>query len=370
MTTPRTDATDRRRVRAEPGAPAWGGLLWAIPLAYVFVDPYRRQAEWLEWLITGIAVLIFLALYTLGLIFWRRKEIVRLQCAAATIVAAAFTAYSPSGAIFFPMIAAFLPFSVNGRIAPSAALVVALVLILAIEWFALGREAGAFLYVIVFQSLLLGAGTTFVARQQLENERLSRGTERQRIARDLHDTLGQTLTIIALKSEVAGRLFDHNPDAARREIADIERVSREALAEVRGVIGDYHAGGIHAEFERARSALQAAGISVEEHTDSAEISIAQERILGLVLRESVTNVIRHAQATRCELSFRQVGNSLRLFVKDNGRGGVHREGLGMRSIQVRVEALGGNAVWDGRNGTALMITFPLSVPGHLPAQHS
>jgi two-component system sensor histidine kinase DesK len=136
------------------------------------------------------------------------------------------------------------------------------------------------------------------------------------------------------------------------------------------VIGDYHAGGIHAEFKRARSALEAAGISVEEHTDSAEISIAQERILGLVLRESVTNVIRHAQATRCELSFRQVGDSLRLLVKDNGRGGVHREGLGMRSIQVRVEALGGNAVWDGHKGTALMITFPLAAPGHLPAQQS
>jgi two-component system sensor histidine kinase DesK len=368
MVTPRTDVMDRRKLRAQPGAPAWGGLLWAIPLVYVFVDPYRRQAEWLEWLITGATLLIFLALYTLGLVFWWRKEIVRLQCAAATVVAAAFTAYSPSGAIFFPMIAASLPFSVNGRIRISAALVGALVFIFAVEWLVLGREAGTFFYVIVFQSLLLGAGTTFVARQQLENARLSKGEERERIARDLHDTLGQTLTIIVLKSELAGRLLDQNPDEARREIADVERVSREALAEVREVIGSYHGRGIQAEFERARSVLEAAGISVEQDTDSAELSLAQERILGLVLRESVTNVVRHAQATCCELSFRRFGDSLRLLVKDNGRGGVHHEGLGMRSIQARVEALGGSAVWDGRSGTALMITLPLAVPGHARAQ--
>jgi two-component system sensor histidine kinase DesK len=370
VTTPTTDVTERRRLPAELGAPNWGGLLWALPLFYVLVDPYRRQAGWLEWLITGAALLVFLALYTLGLIYWRRKEIVRLQCGAATVVAAAFTAYSPSGAIFFAMIAAFLPFSVSGRIAPAATVVGAVVLIFTAEWLALGREVDSFFYVIVVQSLLLGAGVTFVARQQLENERLSRGAERERIARDLHDTLGQTLTIIALKSELAGRLLDQNADEARREIADVERVSREALAEVREVIGGYHSGGIRAELQRARSVLEAAGISVEQDTDSAEISLAQERILGLVLRESVTNVVRHARATHCELSFRQFGDSLRLLVKDNGRGGVHREGLGIRSIQARVEAIGGSAVWDGQIGTALTITLPVAVPSRARGQQS
>jgi two-component system, NarL family, sensor histidine kinase DesK len=338
----------------------WGGLLWAVPLLYVFVDPYRRQAEWLEWLITSVAFVVFLALYTLGLVFWRRKEIMRLQCAAATIVAAAFSAYSPSGAIFFPMIAAFVPFSVNGRFAPSASLVAGVVLIFAVEWLGLGREAGSFFYVIAFQSLLLGAGTTFVARQQLENERLSRSAERERIARDLHDTLGQTLTIIAVKSELAGRLLDHNVDEARREIADVERVARDALTEVRDVIHGYHGGGLAAELERAKSALEAAGISVEQDYGPADVSAAHERILGLVLRESVTNVVRHAQATRCRLSLRKQDGTVRLRVHDNGRGGVHREGLGMHSIQARVEALGGNAAWDGQSGTALTITLPLT----------
>jgi DNA-binding CsgD family transcriptional regulator len=146
----------------ETAGPAWGGLFWALPLFYVFVDPYRRQADWLEWLITGLAFAAFLALYTLGLIFWRRKDVLRRQCAAATVVAVAFSAYAPSGAIFFPVIAAFVPFSVNGRIAASAALAGFVILVFCVEWVLLNRattfaragylrkalEAGASAYVL------------------------------------------------------------------------------------------------------------------------------------------------------------------------------------------------------------------------------
>jgi two-component system sensor histidine kinase DesK len=335
-------------------------LFWAAPLVYVLVDPYRRQAGWLEWLITGLALVTFLALYTIGLIFWRRKDVLRLQCAAATILAVAFAAYAPSGAIFFPVIAAFIPFSVHGRILPSTMLVGLLAVVVVLEWILLGRDVGPFLYVIVFQSLILGAGTTFVARQVLTNDRLARGAERDRIARDLHDTLGQTLTVIALKSELAGRLIDQQAAAARGEIADIERISREALAEIREIVHGYRAGGIDAELERATSMLETAGIRVERHCDTTGVSPAQERVLGLVLRESVTNIVRHAQASRCELSLRNIGDAIRMFVKDDGRGGVHLEGLGMRSIQARVQALGGSAAWEGRQGTTLTVTLPVA----------
>ena len=354
MTTSGKSSHDRR----ELGAPAWGGLLWATPLAYLLVDPYRRGAGWLEWSITTVTLLVFVALYTLGLVFWRRKEVVRWQCVAAMVVAVAFSAYRPAGGILFAMIAAFLPFSVNGRIAASAILVATLVATFAIEWLALGRSTDSFFYVIVFQSLLLGAGTTFIARQQLENERLSRGAERQRIARDLHDTLGQTLTTVALKSELARRLLDRDVEAARRELADVEQVSRKALAEIREVIHGYTAGGIRAELERAERVLVAAGIVVEQDHDPQELSAAQERILGLVLRESITNVVRHAEATHCRISLGKSGDAVCLTVTDDGRGGVHEEGLGMASIRARLESIGGHAAWDGRDGTALTVTLP------------
>jgi two-component system sensor histidine kinase DesK len=187
----------------------------------------RRQADWVEWLITALSLGAFLALYTVGLIFWRRKDVLKLQCAAATVLAVAFTAYRPSGAIFFPVIAAFIPFGVNGKIASAAALVASPVVVRTVEWLLLGRALQPFFYVIVFQSLILGAGTTFIARQIPANDRMARSAERERIARDLHDTLGQTLTAIAVKAELAGRLLSHNAEAARGEIADIERIARE-----------------------------------------------------------------------------------------------------------------------------------------------
>jgi two-component system, NarL family, sensor histidine kinase DesK len=345
------------RKPTEDGAPAWGGLLWALPLAYVFVDPYRRQAGWVEWLVTALALGAFLVLYTLGLIFWRRKDVLRFQCAAATVLAIAFMAYRPSGAIFFPVIAAFVPFSVNGRIAASATLVALIVLACAVEWLLLGRTLEPFLYVVLFQSLILGAGTTFIARQMLANDRLSRHAERERIARDLHDTLGHTLTAIAVKAELAGQLLERNAAAARSEISDIERISRETLAEAREVIHDYHAGGLKAELARATSMLEAAGVGVDQDCD-ADVSPAQERVLGLVLRESVTNIVRHAQATRCRLALRRIGDTIRMIVEDNGRGGAHPEGLGMQSIKARVDALGGSAVWSGDSGTLVTITLP------------
>jgi two-component system, NarL family, sensor histidine kinase DesK len=343
----------------EDGTPAWGGLLWALPLAYIFVDPYRRRADWLEWSATALALGAFLVLYTVGLIFWRRKDVLRFQCAAATVLAAAFMAYRPSGAIFFPVIAAFLPFSANGRIAASATLVASLVALYAVEWLLLGRTLDAFFYVIVFQALILGAGTTFVARQTLANDRLSRSSERERIARDLHDTLGQTLTAIAVKAELAGRLLERDATgAAQSEIAEIERIARATVAEAREVIHGYHAGGLSAELARARSMLEAAGVGVEQDCDARDVSPAQERVLSLVLRESVTNVVRHAQASRCRLALQRIDATIRLVVHDNGRGGVHRDGLGMQSIKARVDALGGRADWDGERGTSVTITLP------------
>src|SRR5262245_38331353 len=342
----------------EDGSPAWGGLLWALPLAYVFVDPYRRQADWVEWLVTSLTLGAFLALYTLGLIFWRRKDVLRFQCAAATVLAIAFTTYRPSGAIFFPVIAAFIPFSVNGRIAASATLVASLVGAFALEWLLLGRAFDAFFYVVVFQSLILGAGTTFVARQTLANDRVSRIAERERIARDLHDTLGQTLTAIAVKAELAGRLLDRN-SAAHGEIAEIERLARDTLAEAREMIHGYHAGGLNAELVRARSMLEAAGVVVEQDCDARDVSPVQERVLGLALRESVTNIVRHAQATRCRPALQSIGDTIGMVVHDNGRGGVHLDGLGMQSIKARVNALGGNADWDGQRGTLVTITLPV-----------
>jgi hypothetical protein len=161
------------RLRPEDGQPAWGGLVWALPMAYVFVAPFQRGSGWLEWLITGAVFAVFLALYTAGLIYWHRQRAIRLGCGIGAILAVCFTAYSPSGAIFLTLVAAFIPFGFGGRFAPSIAFVVLVAAVPGVEWLILGRELDRFLFVMSANSLLIGAGTMFVSRQLLQNGSVS-----------------------------------------------------------------------------------------------------------------------------------------------------------------------------------------------------
>jgi two-component system, NarL family, sensor histidine kinase DesK len=333
-------------------------------MAYVFLDPYTRGAGWLEWVLTSLAFVTFMALYSVGLMYWEDRRILRNVCLGVLALAAVFTAYRPTGVIFFSLVAAFAPFVVGGNIARSVAAIGGVVGFFLLEWWLLHSERSfSFPIAMGIQTLLVSAGTTFMARQNREIERDHRVAERERIARDLHDVLGHTLSSIALKSELAGRLFQADPPRALAEINDVERISREALDEVRAAIHGYHAGDIRAELGRAEALLKTAGITVEQRWESVEIDPARERVLALVLREAVTNVVRHAQAKMCRLALYCTRDEIRLEVGDDGRGGVHAEGIGMHSIRSRVEAFGGSASWSGAPGTQLVIALPIAKAG-------
>src|SRR5262249_21649918 len=139
-------------------------------------------------------------------------------------------------------------------------------------------------------------------RAQEEIEHLAKIAERERIARDLHDVLGHTLSVIVLKSELASKIAEKDPRRAVQEIKDVERMSREALPQVRNTIQGYHARSLQAEAEQATAALEAAGVKVSCELAHADIPAAHEGVLALALREAVTNIIRHAGATSCKLS--------------------------------------------------------------------
>jgi two-component system sensor histidine kinase DesK len=179
----------------------------------------------------------------------------------------------------------------------------------------------------------------------------------------MHDILGHALSVIALKAELAGRLLTRDGERARAEIADVERLSRDALAEVRAAIAGYRGGDLAAELERARATLETAGIAVEADRASISLPVAHERVLALVLREAVTNVLRHAQARRCRLSLERSANAYRLEVSDDGVGVAQPEGFGMRGIRERVAAAGGHANWISERGTRLSVTLPLALRG-------
>jgi two-component system sensor histidine kinase DesK len=197
-----------------------------------------------------------------------------------------------------------------------------------------------------------------------EIEQLAKLAERERIARDLHDVLGHTLSVIVLKSELAGRLFSRDPQRAAAEIADVEMISRTALTEVREAIRGYRAEGLAAEIKRAHSTLDAAGVTLVCEDKPPELTPAVESVVSLIVREAVTNIVRHAQASRCSMSFSAQNGHTSLVVEDDGRGGVRAEGNGLRGMRERIEALGGQFAVDGSRGTRLTILLPTDV--HAP----
>jgi two-component system sensor histidine kinase DesK len=329
-------------------------------MLYIFRDPYERGAGWIEWVLTVLAFATFLALYTVALMRWEDRRVLRNVCWGVLALAVAFTAYRPSGVVFFPLVAAFAPFAVGGNIARSVAAISGVVGILLLEWWLLDTQRPLdFPIALAIQTVLISAGTMFMARQTPQIERDHRVAERERIARDLHDVLGHTLSSITLKSELAGRLFDADPQRALTEINDVERISRAALEEVRATIHGYHAGDIRDEFDRAASILKTAGLAVEQRCEDVDINPAGERVLALVTREAVTNIVRHAQARVCRIALYREVDAYRLEISDDGRGGDHVEGVGMKSIRSRVEAIGGNAAWITASGTQLAVTVPI-----------
>jgi len=193
-----------------------------------------------------------------------------------------------------------------------------------------------------------------------EIEHLAKVAERERIARDLHDLLGHTLSVITLKAELARKLVDREPQRAKQEMLEVEQTSRAALADVREAISGYRGEGLAAELIRARKTLEIAGIAVNSDINELPLSSAQETVLALALREAVTNVVRHAQARQCNVRLERRDNLCTLEIADNGRGADAPEGNGLRGMRERLEALGGSLQRQTRAGTRLVIQLPLA----------
>jgi two-component system sensor histidine kinase DesK len=219
--------------------------------------------------------------------------------------------------------------------------------------------------------LVVGFANLFVAEQKRsqcrlekareENAALAQVAERERIARDLHDVLGHTLSVIVLKAELAGRLMGRDDVRAAAEIAEVEKTARTALAEVREAIGGYRAKGLRAEVDMARMTLDAAGVSLRCDAVPPTLKAREETALSLAVREAVTNIVRHAQATECAMRFTVAPDGFtKLEVEDNGAKTVEREGNGLRGMRARVEELGGRLRIERApvQGTRLVIELP------------
>jgi two-component system sensor histidine kinase DesK len=201
--------------------------------------------------------------------------------------------------------------------------------------------------------------------------------ERLRIARDLHDLLGHSLSLIALKSELAGRLALQSPERAASEIRDIENAARTALAEVREAIADYRQSTLMSELAGARELLAAAGIAYRyEGADDTRLDLPApvEAALAWTVREGVTNVIRHSHARHCAIHLTRAATEIAVEVEDDGVGAptddaVGADGSGLRGLAQRIAAIGGRYEAGPRadGGFHLAVYAPISAATERPA---
>jgi len=248
-------------------------------------------------------------------------------------------------------------------------LAVALGLASGLGWPEIGRFAlPAVLLGLLFVAFAHHVATVAELRAAREEiARLAVVEERLRFARDLHDLLGHSLSLIVLKSELAGRLLEAVPERAASEVREVEGVARRSLREVREAVAGYRRTTLAEELSNARKMLEAAGIGCSVENRAGVLPGGTDAVLAWAVREGVTNVIRHSRAGRCEIRVDRYGGEVRAEVADDGTGPASRrdsaspKGVGLAGMAERAAA-GSGAFEAGprpEGGFRLRVSLPL-----------
>ncbi len=348
----------------------WMRYVWLVYLVALFFQPvFDPSADLRDWVAVVALISVFLPLYVAGYRAADDRQLLLIVGAMAGLgVAGSLINGGASVFVIYAAAAAAYLEPVRRAVLVIAALVGVLGLMMAVSpaplpWRLVGL-APAFIFTIVTGATNLFDAERERAQRRLrradeEIERLAALAERERIARDLHDLLGHTLSLIVVKSELAARLTESEPTRARDEMRDVERIGREALAEVRVAVVGYRAKGLRGELDGARRALAAAGVDAQVEADLPALPIAYESALALALRESVTNVVRHADARHATIRIGVEESKVVLEVADDGRGGSGPEGAGLTGMRERIAGLGGAVHCDGESGMRVRVTLPV-----------
>jgi two-component system sensor histidine kinase DesK len=226
----------------------------------------------------------------------------------ATLVAVAYFTVGSSASSLFIYVAVMAVFLLPTR-AGWVMVAVYVAASLIVPWLVHGWTVDGSIAFQILVSALAAWGVGQVIQRNAEltaarNEitRLALADQRNQFGRDLHDILGHSLTVVAVKAELAGRLASLDPQRAETEIADVERIARQALADVRAAAAGYREITLAGELASARTALAAAGIEADlPDQDISEIPRLQQELFGWAVREGVTNVVRHSGASRCRI---------------------------------------------------------------------
>jgi len=366
-----------KRVLAGPWVPPDMGklpYLWSMSLAFLLFKYFYSSVSTVELAMLGLSVLLFLPLYLYS--FWTGGRTAVLCILAACLFGMLWAPHNSGAGTFFIFAAGMC-----GRLAPgrNAPRMLAMVLGLATATgYLLAANGPSFLLAPWAVGLSVGvasimegglrASRSQLLRKQEEVEHMARIAERERISRDLHDLLGHSLSLIALKAELAGKLAGRDLEACKREIADIEASARRALAEVRTAVTGYRDSGLSGALASARASLAAAGVVLREEVQpqflQSALAPAIEHVLALALREAVTNVVRHAGAVHCTIGLALEEGDAVLRVRDDGErlpaGGAVRSGNGLSGMRERAAGAGGCLAIDVDQGLCLELRVPMN----------
>ena len=348
----------------------WTPYLWLVYLSFFFIDWYYQPINMGMNLLAVLTLMIFLLLYFSA---YRRQGLAALAHIGAILALAIIWTPFNTGASVLYIFAAAFAYRVGS--ARNGVLVIASIIILASIMAPFAELSWFFWLPAAVVSLIIGLANLFFAQNERKNaalrlsqaevRRLARVAERERIARDLHDVLGHTLSLITVKSELAARLIETDPIRAGDEIRSIEQTARTALADVREAISGIQEMTLAEALEQARLSLQAVDVVLETEIDpSIELSQQTEAMLALVVREAVTNIIRHADARHCTIRLVQdpAAKQHHLEIRDDGRGHIRADGNGVQGMRARVESINGElSIPNSKRGGHLIAHIPAQV---------
>lgn len=365
------------------GRPPWVNAVHMAWSVWVFITPamsggaYGYTARWA--LITLVSYPLFVWLYARSVVTAPRKA--QLHALAMVAMCFALLPWYPSGLSYFVFGCVMLQPRRSDSTLRYAAILLALNLLLLALARAIGYPWQALVWLPVVTTiigLLVHFDRVSRAREaalQLSHDevrRLAALAERERIGRDLHDLLGHTLSMVALKSDLAARLVERDPAAARGELDEVGRVARDALAQVRRAVSGIRAAGIAAELASAKLLLESDGVAFDYRFEGDfahdALPAGVETALAMTVREAATNIQRHARAQRADASFGVEGGEVVLRIVDDGRGGAIVPGNGLCGMRERIEGLRGRLRIEaaGGRGTRLEARVPLAANDDAP----
>jgi two-component system sensor histidine kinase DesK len=380
---------------AEPRAPArglWfdgrprglakntGAFVWLAFILFPAVNAVTRHGHALGHALTIAAAVVFVAVYIAVVLLWRSRAgdglLLPALFAALVAIATALT-LSDGGSWGFLFTYCAAAAGLISRRYGFWGVVVCTVLAgvssalgganggQVIGWVA--STAGIGLLILVMRDLRIRNDELSRARAELA--RMAVAEERERFARDLHDLLGHSLSVIALKAELAGRLLPDRAEEAAGEVADLEKVARGALSEVREAVSGYRRPTLDSELAGARAALSAAGIEADVVRSPTALDPAVEGVLAWAVREGATNVIRHSGARHCSVTVSSTladagvevvddGVGVDATARANGSGGGH----GLEGLAERARSMSGRIEAGGRPGGGYRLAVIVPLP--------